>query len=174
MVNFNRYVKRIKKQWDVSNKTILKVPLEWKSSWDVFLSSCWLKSIDLISVLLTATGSSADRCQQAAGCYICMKGVNTSSTLRTKEAWIKTVCFKEDIFSCPFLQLVLCCDRQGDLRQSIICPNRLFVLMSWSSHRQTSPVVQKRSLSLLAELIQSTKVGASPLQPLLLLLLCGL
>lgn len=46
-----------------------------------------------------------------------------------------------------------------------------FVLMSRSSHRQTSPVVQKRSLSLLAELIQSTKVGASPLQPLLLLLL---
>ena len=49
---------------------------------------------------------------------------------------------------------------QGSLRQSIICLNRLFVLMSWTRHRQTSPVVQKRSLSLLAELIRGHKSGS--------------
>lgn len=141
----------------------------------MFFFSNWVGSIDVISAVLTATGNRAPQPSAAGGMHHLHAGSKQSSSSNVN-CWANFEaerCFFLVFYlpACALCYGLRCVVTGGGSASVNYMSQQTFVLMSWSSHRQTSPVVQKRSLSLLAELIQSTKVGASPLQPLLLLLL---
>lgn len=80
---------------------------------------------------------------------------------------------KLQLLKCTYTAGWRCCDSQQYQRQSIIFTNASCA----NEHSQKSADFsgrEKRSVSLLAELIQGTKVKAPPSRPLLLLLLWGL